>query len=121
MDEYKVVFFHDLATGRMPVREYLDNQSDKERAKILKYIEFLRQHKGVLDEPYAKHIRDKIRELRVDFGKNRHRILFFTFVGKNIILLHAFFKKTAHIPEAEIVRAITRYNLVLTNKKFYEN
>lgn len=62
MEEYKVKFFYDPDTGRVPVREYLEEVSDKERAKILKYIEFLREHKGVLDEPYTKHIRDKIRE-----------------------------------------------------------
>src|SRR3989344_2547296 len=110
MEEYKVKFFVDSQTGRVPVKEYLDEISDKERAKILKYIEFLREHQGVLDEPYTKHIRDKIRELRVDFGRNRHRIFFFTFIGKNIILLHAFLKHTAKTPEAEIVIALNRHH-----------
>lgn len=119
MEGYKVTFFCDQMTGRIPVQEYLDNVTIKERAKILKYIEFLRQHNGVLDEPYTKHIRNKIRELRVDFGKNRHRIFFFTFVDKNIILLHAFHKTTAQTPEAEISRAINNYQQVIINPRFY--
>jgi len=121
MDEYKVKFFIDPETGHIPVRSYLDDVSDKERAKILKYVEFLREHQGVLDEPYARHIRDKIRELRVDFGRNRHRIFFFTFIGKNIILLHAFLKKTAQTPESEIIKALNSYFKVLRNKKLYED
>ena len=120
MDEYRVNFFTDPDSGYNPVREYLNGISDKERRKVLKYIEFLREHQGVLDEPYTKHIRDKIRELRVDFGRNRHRIFFFTFVGKNILLLHAFLKKTAQTPEGEITKAFNNYYKVLRNSKSYE-
>ena len=120
MEEYKISYFCDPESGRLPVREYLDKISDKEREKIFKYAEFLRQHQGVLDEPYTKHIRGKIRELRVDFGRNRHRILFFTFIGKNIILLHAFLKKTAQTPESEITKALNNYYKVLNNAKSYE-
>jgi phage-related protein len=98
----------------------LDSISTKERAKILKYVEFLREHKGVLDEPYTKHIRGKIRELRVDFGKNRHGF-FFTFIGQNIILLHAFLKKTAQTPESEIIKALTNYNQAINYPKLYEH
>lgn len=120
MDEYRVTFFCDPDNGRVPVKEYLNNAAGKERAKLLKYVEFLREHKGVLDEPYTKHIRDRVRELRVDFGKNKHRILFFTYVGKNIILLHAFLKCTAKTPESEIVKALNNYNKVISNQKLYE-
>lgn len=120
MDDYKITFFWNAETSKAPVRDYLDHVALKERAKILKYIEFLREHKGVLDEPYTKHIRSKIRELRVDFGKNRHRIFFFTFVGKNIILLHAFLKKTAQTPEVEISKALHNYNKVINNKHLYD-
>ena len=88
MEEYKIKFFYDPNSNQIPVLEYLKKLPTKEQAKIAKYIEFLRQHQGILDEPYAKHIIGKIRELRVDFGKNRHRVFFFTFINKNIILLH---------------------------------
>jgi phage-related protein len=120
-DKYKIKFFTDWETGYNPVREYLRGLPDKERTKILKYAEFLRQHQGVLGEPYTRHIRDKIRELRVDFGKNRHRVLFFTFVEKNIILLHAFLKKTEKTPEKEINRALTNYYKILKDPKSYDN
>lgn len=69
----------------------------------------------------SKHIRDKVRELRVDFGRNRHRIFFFTFVGKNIILLHAFLKHTEKTPESEITKAFNNYYKVLRSPKLYED
>jgi len=120
MGEYKIKFFADPETGRIPVKEYLDDAPDKERQKILKHIEFLREHEGILDEPYSKHIRGKIRELRVDFGKSRHRVFFFTFVGKNIILLHAFLKRTAKTPEPASAKALKNFYKVLNNAKLYE-
>lgn len=118
--KYKVKFYTDVQSGKSPVFEYVENLRDKERAKVLKYIRFLREHEGYLDEPYSKHIKGNIRELRVDFGHNRHRIFYFTFVGKKIILLHAFLKKTAKTPKSEIQKAEEHYYNVLRNPKIYE-
>lgn len=119
MDEYEVKFYVD-SRGNSPVLDYIEGLSLKEKAKVLRYIEFLRVNKGVLDEPYAKHIRGKIRELRVDFSRNRHRIFYFTFVNKRIILLHAFLKKTTKTPENEIARAERNLHDVVNNNSEYE-
>ena len=73
----------------------------------------MRVNKGYLDEPYSKHIKGKIRELRVDFSKNKHRIFYFTFIKKNIILLHAFSKKTPKTPISEIKKAVVYGNVLV--------
>ena len=117
--EYEVKFYRGLE-GDSPVFEYIDALPDKEKTKILKYIEFLREHEGILDEPYSKHIKGKIRELRVDFSRNRHRIFYFTFVKRNIILLHAFLKKTEKTPVSEIKKAEENYEDALRSPKYYE-
>lgn len=117
--EYKVKFYKDRKTGYSPVLEYIEGLADKEAAKVLKYIEFLRINKGYLDEPYSKHIKGKIRELRVDFGRNRHRTFYFIFVKKTIVLLHAFSKKTTKTPISEIKKAEENYKNVLKNPKIY--
>jgi len=116
--EYKVSFYND-SKNKSSVLEYLDRLSEKEQSKIYKYIEFLRISKGVLDEPYSKHIKGKIRELRVDLGKNRHRIFYFTFVGRNIIFLHAFLKKTQKTPLNEIQQAEKNYYKTINDLKLY--
>ncbi|MDP2966941.1 MAG: type II toxin-antitoxin system RelE/ParE family toxin, partial [bacterium] len=82
---YKVKFYKNIKTGQVPVLDYVENLNEKERAKVLRYIEFLRANKGYLDEPYSKHIKGKIRELRADFSKNKHRIFYFSFIKKTII------------------------------------
>ena len=91
--EYKAKFYKNNITGQSPVLEYTEGLKEKERAKIFKYIEFLRANKGYLEEPYSRHIKGKIRELRVDFAKSRYRIFYFVFIKRTIILLHAFLKK----------------------------
>ena len=118
--EYRVKFFKDIKTGQSPVLDYIKRLSEKEEAKVLKYIEFLRINKGYLDEPYSKHIKGKIRELRVDFGRNRHRIFYFIFIKKTIILLQAFLKKTTKTPTLEIKKAEENYQNILKNPKTYE-
>ena len=120
MSEYKVKFYKNSANHNEPVLDYIKKLDDKNKAKVLKYIEFLRENKGYLDEPYSKHIEGKIRELRVDFSTNHHRIFYFTFINKTIILLHSFLKKTAKTTKREIEKTEENYQDVISNKKIYE-
>lgn len=106
--EYKISFYKDAKT-KNSVAGYIHKLNGKERLKVNKYIEFLRLNRGVLDEPYSKHIKGKIRELRVDFSRNRHRIFYFTFIDRNIVFLHAFLKKTQKTPLKEIEKAENNY------------
>jgi phage-related protein len=118
-EEYKIKFYQDVKTGRSPILIYINGLRDKEEAKILKYIEFLRVNKGYLSEPYSKHIKNKIRELRIDFSNNKHRIFYFIFTRKIIILLHIFSKKTKKTPLSEIKKAEENHKNVLKNQKIY--
>ena len=118
-ENYRVVYYID-PSGREPVKEYIDSLSKKEQVKIFALIEYLKEQKGYLDEPYSKHIKGKIRELRVGFARNRHRIFYFTFFGKKIILLHAFLKRTEKTPQKEINKAIISYKNFIKYKNKYE-
>jgi phage-related protein len=119
-DEYEIKFYADSQTGKSDVFKYLKNLDVKDRTKVNKYIKHLQVNKGYLEEPYSKHITGKIRELRVDFFHNHHRVFYFAFVGKNIILLHAFLKKTQKTPPQEIKRALDNYNDFIINQSTYE-
>ncbi len=118
--EYKVKFYLNPKTDKSDVRKYIYGLALKEKTKVLKYVEFLRINKGVLNEPYSRHIKGKIRELRVDFSGKKYRIFYFTFINKNIILLHAFLKKTAKTPLNEITKAEKNYNYVINHQQLYE-
>lgn len=120
MPDYKVKFYINSANGKEPVLDYIEKLDIKNKAKVFKYIEFLREHDGYLEEPYSRHITGKIRELRVDFSRNKHRIFYFTFIQKTIILLHSFLKKTGKTPKKEIEKAKNNYNDAINNQHIYE-
>lgn len=104
-NEYKVYYYKNSRTNKTPVRDYLNKLAKKERAKAFRLIVFLAERKGYLEEPQAKYIEKGIRELRIRFSKNMHRIFYFLFIGKKIILLHAFPKHTRKTRVQEIERA----------------
>ncbi len=120
MSEYKISFYIDRRTGRKPAQEYINSLDEKDYSKVKKFIDILVEHNGHIDEPYSRHIIGKIRELRVSLGHNRHRIFYFTFVDKNIVLLSAFLKHTDKTPQQEIVKALQNYHDLINNPNYYE-
>jgi phage-related protein len=114
---YEVVFYKDKR-GRCFTIEFLEKLQVKVRAKVMKWIEKLEKEGPFLPRPYADIVRGKIRELRVSFGSNEYRFLYF-FFGKKIIVTHGFLKKTDNkVPEEEIERA-ERFmkEFIIENKK----
>ncbi len=103
--KYEIIYYFKQGSLQAPVREYISAFSRKEQAKLMAYIEFLGQHQGKLFEPYAKHIHEKIWELRVRVGKHHHRIFYFIAPEKKIVLLSAFLKHSQKTPPFEITHA----------------
>ena len=89
---YEVEFYNDHR-DRCQVIDFLGKLQIKERAKIAKWIEMLEREGPDLPRPYADIVKGKIRELRIGFGTNEYRFLYF-FCGKRIIITHGFIKKT---------------------------
>lgn len=104
MDRYRIIFFK-RNNGQKPALEYLEKAAEKDRIKILTFIENLSIYDEFRREPFSRHLSGKLRELKIDFGGNKHRMIYFFTIGKIIILLHAFSKKTNRTPAKEIVKA----------------
>ena len=100
---YEIEFYKDTK-GKCPTIEFLDELQTKVRAKVVKWIDKLKEEGPNLPRPYADTVRDKIRELRVGFGSNEYRFLYF-FFKRRIIITNGFLKKTDKVPEGEIERA----------------
>jgi phage-related protein len=62
----------------------------------------LAAHGTQLGMPYSRHVRGKIWELRVAAGRRDYRVLYFAFVGRRFVLLHAFAKQTAKTPTQDL-------------------
>jgi phage-related protein len=59
-------------------------------------------------EPYIKHIEDRIWEMRLRGREGIARALYVTAIGKRVVILRVFMKKTQKTPRHEIELARQR-------------
>ena len=101
---YKVIFYQ-TARNEKPVDRYLKTLDIKVRVKFYKLLTLLENLGPSLKRPYADLLKNKIYELRIKYGSNQYRTLYFFFEKEYIVVTHSFTKKTDQIPEIEIKRA----------------
>lgn len=102
------IYFYKNSKNQSPVLDYIyelkgkkDKNSRIQFQKIADYIDALKEYGLDAGEPYIKHLKDKIWELR----PQRNRILFVTWENDSFVLLHTFVKKTQKTPKEEIEKA----------------
>ena len=102
---FEVIFYKD-EKGYSPIREYISSLPKTQQNKIIAYIDRLAQFGFNLKRPTADNLGGGLGlyELRPD----RNRILYCFHRRTQIILLHAFLKRTEGIPEREIKTALKR-------------
>ena len=98
------VLFYRSPRGECFAEEFLNELPTKVRGKVLRWIEALETHGPHLPRPYADLVRGKIRELRIVFGGQQYRLLYF-FTDKQIVVTHGVIKKTGPVPVQELDRA----------------
>ena len=97
--------YFELDDGTMPALDFIRAQPTKMRAKLFKNISMLEEFGTALRMPYSEHLEDGIFQIRVVFGSDITRILYFFVVGGKAILTHGFVKKELKTPQSEIERA----------------
>lgn len=109
---HRIVFYADRK-GRQPVKDFIDDllsQAGKDARinykKVASYINYLSEVGLAGGEPYMKHLRGEIWELR----PLKNRILFAALVDDGFILLHVFQNKTQKTPAEEIEKAERELN-----------
>jgi len=107
-----MTFTYDFAeiNGKVPMIEFLESLSLKERAKIFAYIDKLVELKSKGIQPkenLSKHLGDGIFELRVSFENRISRSLYFYESKREIIFTHGFVKKEQKTPRGEKEEAMS--------------
>jgi phage-related protein len=92
------VVFYTEANGRKVIDLEIGTLPKTDIAKILRAIHRLEDYGRLLPRRYARHIRNKIWELKED----RYRILYFSFVKNKFVVLRVFMKKTGRTPAGEL-------------------
>ena len=106
--EWKVVFYMDK-DGNEPVKDFILRESPGAIAEIIHVFKLLRKFNTQLGMPYVRKVdKSGLRELRIRHSSDLYRILYFAYVGRKFILLHAFKKKGDKLPESEKGTALKR-------------
>ena len=59
-------------------------------------------------EPYVKHLEGPLWEMRLKGRSGIARVIYVTALGRRLVIVHAFVKKTEKTPRREIETALTR-------------
>ena len=99
------VLYYETEDEICPVRDFIDSQNQRNKAKIFSLISYLEEIGPQLPRPYADLLREGIHELRIKLTGEQVRILYFFCYRNFIVLTHVFKKTTAKIRGAEIKKA----------------
>lgn len=112
------IIIYSKENGEIPFRNYLLSLSPKMQSKVLRAIEILKVKRTELREPYSSQLVNGLFELRIRFGSDIVRCLYFFHKGQIIILTNGFTKKTNKTPLGEIEKAKRyRADWIRRNKK----
>lgn len=100
-------------SGHNPVSDFLDSLSQKQQAKLLRIINNIEAYDLNSVIPHLKKLSGSILwEIRV-LGRDNLRVIYAVPMGKFVLLLHGFNKKTQKTSPKEISIAKVRLNLWL--------
>jgi phage-related protein len=100
--------YYQTINGNCPVQAFIDSLSFKTQRKYFSKLEWLEEYGPRLIAPHAKKIEEDLYELRFEGEDGAVRIIYFFYVGKKIILVNGFIKKTQKAPRKEIELARRR-------------
>ena len=101
--------------------EYFSNQVEKKilslpnglLARYLRITDLMLEFGSNLGMPHTRFIEDGLIELRIKSKEGIAQVFYCTLVGKRIIMLHLFVKKSNKIPKKELQIAKNRMRKVL--------
>jgi phage-related protein len=96
------------------VRSELDALPLEIRARLI-LLERLISQVGLetLREPYVKHLEGKLWEMRATGRDGIARAIYVTAIGRRVVIVRAFIKKTQQTPRSEIDLALRRAKEIL--------
>jgi phage-related protein len=91
------------------VRKALDDFPFDIRASFQRIVELIQSH-GLerVREPYVKHLEGPLWEMRMKGKSGIARAIYVTAIGKRIVIVHVFAKRTQTTPRREIIKALKR-------------
>lgn len=110
--ECHIVFYNENLE-----REIL-NLPDGLLARYIHLTDLMLEFGSNLGLPHTKAIDKGLFELRVKSKEGIARVFFCTKIGKKIVMLHSYIKKSQKIPKRELKIAVSRMHEVQDNESF---
>jgi phage-related protein len=108
---FQAVFYRD-ASGREPVRIFLDSLEDDTQAAIehqMGRLNLLSDALPHLPFPHSSQVDGELRELRCHYGRELYRVLYRR-SDRLLILLHVFAKRSTKVSRSDIAIARERWD-----------
>ena len=110
--KWQIIYFNQK------LKEDVLNLPDGLLARYLRLTDLMLEFGSNLGLPHTKPIDNGLFELRVKSKEGIARVFFCTKIGKKIIMLHSFIKKSQKTPKKEIKIAKIRMSEVMKNETF---
>jgi phage-related protein len=105
------VVYYRAEDGSQPVDDFIESLDERRQVVLDNQIDRLNgldPSAPPLPFPNTSQVKGELRELRCHFGADHYRVLYRR-SGNLFVLLHAFRKGTAKIPQSEVSIAETRF------------
>lgn len=111
MDKGWQINYYISSSGDNPVKNFL-NEYPTSKSKAFRIFQYIKEYGLTVAIPHIKKLTGSpLWEIRI-LGSDSVRILYITRKEKNILLLHAFAKKTNKTPSKEIAVALSRISAI---------
>jgi phage-related protein len=111
VNNFQAVYYR-AADGTEPVLDFIAGLDAKHRAALLHQLDRLNLLSDAMPHlpfPHSSQVEGELRELRCHMGSELYRVLYRR-LGRLIVLLHSFRKKTGKLPASEIKIAQDRWD-----------
>ncbi|NLI41941.1 MAG: type II toxin-antitoxin system RelE/ParE family toxin [Caldisericales bacterium] len=105
---WNITFYVDHR-GNCPPKEFIENLTVMEQAKIRNSLRLLQEFGTNLSMPHAKQINGKLWELR----PGEFRLFYFAYIEQQFVILHGYRKKGQKAPNREIAIAMRRMQTLM--------
>jgi phage-related protein len=105
--------FYETIRKRSPVTDFIDAQDKKDQAIILAVLENIHEHGFNAKGCQFRQLEGKIWEIKIKTPSGGYRLIYVTTKNNQLLILHAFKKKTQKAPKKELEIARKRLREVL--------
>lgn len=110
--EWQIIYYNEN------IEQEILNLPDGLLARYFHLTDLMIEFGSNLGLPHTKAIDKGLFELRVKSKEGIARVFFCTKIGKKIVMLHSYIKKSQKIPKRELKIAISRMQEVKENDSF---